>query len=108
MELGAQGEWRGFSIDAAYTYLDTEDAGGAQFGGVPQNQASAWLEYAFEGPLAGVEAGFGVRYVGETEDAGVVNSRRDARRRDARLRVEPVPGGPQRPQSRGQDLLGEL
>ena len=72
LELGAQAEWRGFSIDAAYTYLDTEDASGAQFGGVPRNQASAWLEYAFAGPLSGVEAGFGVRYVGETEDAGVV------------------------------------
>lgn len=71
LELGAQAEWRGASIDAAYTYLDTEDAAGARLAGVPRTQASAWVQYAFDGPLSGLQAGFGVRYVGETGNDGV-------------------------------------
>lgn len=70
-ELGAQAEWRGFSIDAAYTYLDTEDEEGDPLAAVPENQASAWLQYDASGRFAGISAGFGARYVGETFDAGV-------------------------------------
>lgn len=65
-ELGAQGEWRGLSFDVAYTYLDTEDSAGNRLEGVPENQASAWFQYGFDGLLTGLEAGAGIRYVGST------------------------------------------
>lgn len=65
-ELGAQGSWRGLSFDLAYTRLDTEDADGDPLEGVPDDQASAWLQYAFAGRMSGLEAGVGVRYVGST------------------------------------------
>lgn len=71
LELGAQAEWRGFSIDAAYTYLDTENEDGDPLAGVPENQASAWLQYDASGRFSGVSAGFGVRYVGEVFSSGV-------------------------------------
>lgn len=66
VELGAQGTWRALTFDLAYTHLDTEDAAGQPLAGVPDDQASAWLQYAFEGALTGLEAGVGVRYVGAT------------------------------------------
>ena len=66
LELGAQGTWRGLTFDLAYTHLDTEDSAGNPLEGVPDDQASAWLQYAFAGSLSGLEAGFGVRYVGST------------------------------------------
>ena len=72
VEVGAQGSWGDFSIDAGYAYLDTEAEDGAPLGGVPENQASAWLGYAPRtGWLSGAMAGFGVRYVGETWAGGV-------------------------------------
>lgn len=71
IELGAQARWREFSIDAGYAYLDTEDEAGARFAGAPRNQASAWLQYDATGQLAGLTAGFGVRYVGATSDGTV-------------------------------------
>ena len=71
LELGAQADWRGFSVDAAYTYLDTENEAGERFPGVPQNQASAWLQYDAAGRLAGLIGGFGIRYVGSTLSGGV-------------------------------------
>lgn len=70
-EFGAQGSWRGFTLDAAYTYLDTEAAAGGRLPGVPRDQASAWLQYDFAGPLTGLGAGFGLRYIGATVDGGV-------------------------------------
>lgn len=69
-ELGAQGEWQGLTFDLAYTRLETEDVNGNRIAGVPDNQASAWLQYALGGRLAGLEAGFGVRYVGSTVTPG--------------------------------------
>jgi iron complex outermembrane receptor protein len=33
---------------------------------VPLNQASAWLDYAFRGPLEGVSAGIGLRHIGKS------------------------------------------
>lgn len=66
VELGAQGSWQGLTFDLAYTYLDTENVFGDPLAGVPENQASAWLQYAFAGVLDGLEAGAGVRYVGST------------------------------------------
>ena len=71
LELGAQADWRGVSVDAAYTYLDTENEAGERFPGVPQNQASAWLQYDAAGRLAGLIGGFGIRYVGSTLSGGV-------------------------------------
>ena len=72
VELGAQAAWRAFSVDLGYAYLDTESADGEPFIGVPRNQASAWLQYDAEGGmLPGLMAGFGVRYVGDTSNAGV-------------------------------------
>ena len=73
LELAAQAAWRGFTVDAGYAYLDTEDEAGEPFWGVPKNQASAWLEYALDGRLAGLSAGFGVRYIGSTESEGVTS-----------------------------------
>lgn len=71
VEFGAQGEWQGLTFDLAYTHLNTEDADGASLAGVPDDAASAWLQYAFAGPLDGFEAGAGVRYVGTTVSGGV-------------------------------------
>ena len=73
LELGAQAAWRGFTLDAGYTWLDTEDDAGDALAGVPRNQASAWLEYALAGRLSGLTAGFGVRYVGSTESDDVAS-----------------------------------
>jgi iron complex outermembrane receptor protein len=71
LELAAQADWRGFSIDAAYTYLDTEDEDGARFAGVPRDQASAWLQYEAGGRLSGLTGGVGVRYIGSTVNGEV-------------------------------------
>ena len=63
------------SLLATYTYTDAkivEDESfpryeGRQVVGVPRNQASLWANYKFfEDLLRGVEAGIGVRYVGES------------------------------------------
>ncbi|MFT3972351.1 MAG: TonB-dependent siderophore receptor [Amaricoccus sp.] len=70
VELGAQGTWQGLTFDLAYTHLNTEGADGATLAGVPDDAASAWLQYTFAGALDGLEAGAGIRYVGSTLDAG--------------------------------------
>lgn len=72
IELGAQAEWRGFSVDAGYSYLDTEDADGERFAGVPQNQGSVWLQYAASDGLSGLSGGIGVRYVGAMASGDVM------------------------------------
>ncbi|GAB7525124.1 TonB-dependent siderophore receptor [Paraburkholderia sp. 2C] len=61
------------NVTASYTYLDTkyikDNSGlaGKYFAAVPQNQASAWAYYTQRrGPLAGLSAGAGVRYTGQT------------------------------------------
>jgi iron complex outermembrane recepter protein len=71
LELEAQAAWRGFSIDAGYAYLDSEAEDGERIPAVPENQASAWLEYDASAWLAGLRAGVGVRYVGSTVSGGV-------------------------------------
>ncbi|GLO69385.1 ferrichrome receptor FiuA [Phaeobacter inhibens] len=54
------------TVDAAYTYLDSEDAEGDYIAQVPKNAASLWLNYAPEaGALQGWSFGGGVRYNGE-------------------------------------------
>lgn len=61
-------------MTAAYTYVDTrikDDAGSRyedkQITGVPRHQASIWGSYRFyKGPLDGLMAGLGVRYLGSS------------------------------------------
>ena len=69
-EFGAQGTWQALTFDLAYTHLNTENANGDPLSGVPDDQASAWVQYAFAGVLDGLEAGAGVRHVGETVTPG--------------------------------------
>jgi iron complex outermembrane receptor protein len=71
LELEAQAAWRGFLVDAGYTYLDTEAADGERLAGVPENQASAWVQYDASDWLAGLRAGAGARYVGSTLAGGL-------------------------------------
>jgi len=71
LELEAQAEWRGLYLDAGYAYLDTEGEDGERLAGVPQNQASAWLQYDAYDWLPGLRAGAGVRHVGSTLSGGV-------------------------------------
>ncbi|WP_244122060.1 TonB-dependent siderophore receptor [Burkholderia gladioli] len=61
------------NVTASYTYLDTKyvkDNSGLEgrfLTGVPQHQASAWAYYTQRrGPLAGLSAGAGLRYTGQT------------------------------------------
>lgn len=62
----------GLALIASYTYQDAKvthsnraGEAGKPLSNVPRHQASAWLDYtAQHGPLAGLSAGIGVRYVG--------------------------------------------
>jgi len=67
LELEAKAEFGGVSVDAAYTYLDTEDENGYRIYTVPEHLASLWLEYAPQ-RLRGWKGGVGVRHVGESWD----------------------------------------
>jgi iron complex outermembrane receptor protein len=74
----------GLSIIANYNYLDTEfedhpDSSliGKAFTQIPENKASAWLDYNFQGgALGGLGFGFGVRYQSETfsDDLNTIES----------------------------------
>lgn len=74
VELEARGNiTRELEIIAGYTHTDakvTASAVGAQgkyLNGMPIDQASLWAKYTwFDGPLAGLGLGAGVRYVGES------------------------------------------
>lgn len=55
------------SVQAAYTYLDTENAAGFEIAQVPEHAASLWLNYAPKG-LPGWQFGGGVRYNGAAWD----------------------------------------
>lgn len=64
------------SLTASYTYLDArveEDdskpqAEGRQIAGQPRHQAALWTQYSFNaGALRGLDAGVGVRYLGESK-----------------------------------------
>lgn len=64
----------GLSLIASYTYLDAEiersESGdeGNRPNGVPSHLASAWADYKLQsGPLKGLGAGAGLRYVGNQE-----------------------------------------
>ncbi|UWQ56158.1 TonB-dependent siderophore receptor [Leisingera caerulea] len=66
LELEAYHRFGDLTVDAAYTYLDTEDAEGDYIAQVPKNAASLWLNYApREGQMQGWSFGAGVRYNGE-------------------------------------------
>lgn len=56
------------SVQAAYTYLDTRNADGFDFGQAPDHAASLWVNYAPGGPLLGWQFGGGVRYNGSAWD----------------------------------------
>lgn len=74
---GIEAEGVGYLTDnlkltASYTYTDARyDVSDSQQGErvpfVPYHMASAWLDYGFDGALAGLTLGGGIRYVGETE-----------------------------------------
>jgi iron complex outermembrane receptor protein len=74
VELEARGNiTRELEIIAGYSHTDAkivESAVGAQgkyVNGVPIDQASLWAKYTwFDGPLAGLGLGAGIRYVGES------------------------------------------
>lgn len=57
-----------FTIEANASRLSTENAAGNRFQGVPRDQASAWLGWQPDGPMAGFVAGAGARYISETWD----------------------------------------
>lgn len=56
------------SLQAAYTYLDTENAAGHAIGQVPNHAASLWVNYEPGGSLLGWQFGGGVRYNGTAWD----------------------------------------
>lgn len=65
---------RRWTVTAAYTYTDakvsksnTADQG-KHLAGIPQHMASLWAMHRFDGSLAGLTAGGGVRYVGSSTD----------------------------------------
>lgn len=77
IELEAKAELtRELSLVAGYAYLDSEITKSALVGEIgerpaetPDHQASFWAQYHFyDGQLAGLEVGGGVRYYGETND----------------------------------------
>ncbi|SLN67213.1 Ferrichrome-iron receptor precursor [Pseudoruegeria aquimaris] len=55
------------SVQAAYTYLDTENAAGFEIAQVPEHAASLWVNYAPK-RLRGWQFGGGVRYNGAAWD----------------------------------------
>ncbi|OJT97698.1 MAG: ligand-gated channel [Rhizobium sp. 63-7] len=64
-----------WNLVASYTYTDAEvtRSNGADLGrvpaAVPEHMASLWLDYTVgSGPLEGLKAGGGIRYMGETRD----------------------------------------
>lgn len=69
LELEAFHRIGGLTVDAAYTYLDTEDAEGDYIAQVPMHAASLWVNYApASGVLQGWTFGAGARYNGQAWD----------------------------------------
>jgi len=74
IELEGKAEvYKGLTLTANYTYnkVETTKSGkpeeiGKRLAAQPENMASAWVDYAFQGPLAGLTLGSGVRYVGSS------------------------------------------
>lgn len=57
-----------FQLEVNATRLDTQDPNGFHFATVPENQASAWLDWRPETFWHGFKSGLGARYVGESWD----------------------------------------
>ncbi len=57
-----------FFIEIAASHLETENPDGYRLATVPEDQASIWLGYRPEGRFAGLRAGGGLRYVGDSWD----------------------------------------
>ncbi|WGI24485.1 TonB-dependent siderophore receptor [Halomonas alkaliantarctica] len=54
-------------LTAAYTYTDAEDENGQRKSLIPRHQASAWIDYDFQGTgVDGLKVGAGIRHVGES------------------------------------------
>lgn len=71
-ELEAQTRLGPWYLEGNISVLDTEDANGNPFASIPEQQASAWLQYEpFQGPLANVKLGGGVRYLSENESNAI-------------------------------------
>ena len=62
------GQW---SLEANYSDIDTRSADATPFASIPEQQASAWVEYAVaQEALAGLSIGVGARYNGQRESNG--------------------------------------
>ncbi|MDV6319440.1 TonB-dependent siderophore receptor [Chromohalobacter sp. HP20-39] len=60
-------------LTAAYTYTDADKENGQPKDLIPRHQASAWLDYNFEGTaLNGLKVGAGIRYVGESSGGDTI------------------------------------
>lgn len=68
LELEAYRSFGDVSLQAAYTYLDTENADGFDIAQAPTHAASLWLNYEPRGALSGWQFGGGVRYNGTSGD----------------------------------------
>ena len=61
-----------FSLDASFSYIETEDPNGVRFEAVPETQAAAWGVWTpSDYGLDGLRIGAGVRYTGGSESNGV-------------------------------------
>lgn len=61
-----------FSLDASFSYIETEDPDGFRFEAVPETQASAWGVWAPSNyGLDGLRIGAGVRYTGGNQSRGI-------------------------------------
>ena len=67
-ELEAYLRLGAFSLELNASRLDMENPDGFTFASVPEEQLSAWLGWRPGGELAGLRAGAGIRYVGESWD----------------------------------------
>lgn len=56
---------QGMALEFNASRLDTENPNGTNFASVPENQASAWLDYRMPN---GFRSGLGLRYVGKSYD----------------------------------------
>lgn len=68
LEFEAYHSFGEVSLQAAYTYLDTENAAGFEIAQAPRHAASLWMNYAPDGNFAGWLFGGGVRYTGTSWD----------------------------------------
>ena len=109
IELGAQADWRGFSVDAGYTYLDTENEAGERFAGRAGEPGLGLAAVRRRGPARRARWRASASAMSARPwSAASTTAERHALRRDARLPVGPLPGAADRAQPRGQDLCGEL